>query len=197
MIRRKRHTGPQFELPAAVCEIPHILKCHLDRGEPMRNVSGTGSEHWDSWDVVGGEALGEDASGKQCRFALDIADDAMPAAPVTRLMPTSITVAPGLSQSARTNSGRPVAANSTSARRDTASRSRVQIPRLRMRHRHRRALRDEKLGEQLADDGRAADHQRFEPGERRMDGPRERDAGLRRAGRERRQADRDAPDIRG
>jgi hypothetical protein len=66
-----------------------------------------------------------------------------------------------------------------------------------MRHRHRRALRDEKLGEQLADDGRAADHQRFEPGERRMDGPRERDAGLRRAGSERRQADRDAPDIEG
>ena len=49
----------------------------------------------------------------------------LPSAPLTRLMPTSITVAPGLIQSPRTISGRPTAANSRSARRATAGRSRV------------------------------------------------------------------------
>ena len=47
-------------------------------------------------------------------------------------MPTSITVAPGLIQSLRTISGRPTAANTRSARRHTAGRSRG----LRMRDRH-------------------------------------------------------------
>jgi hypothetical protein len=49
-----------------------------------------------------------------------------------------------------------------------APRHRGQIQRLRMRHGHRRALRDEKLGERLVDDARAADHQRIEAGEGRM-----------------------------
>ena len=44
---------------------------------------------------------------------------------MTRLTPTSITVAPGLIQSPRTNSERPIAANTRSARRHTAGRSRV------------------------------------------------------------------------
>jgi len=42
-----------------------------------------------------------------------------------RFIPTSMTVAPGLTQSGRTISGRPTAATSTSARRQTAGRSRV------------------------------------------------------------------------
>ena len=41
-----------------------------------------------------------------------------PPAGVTRLTPTSMTVAPGLTQSRRTISGRPTAANKRSARRD-------------------------------------------------------------------------------
>src|SRR5262249_61614158 len=43
-----------------------------------------------------------------------------PPAGVTRLTPTSMTVAPGLTQSRRTISGRPTAANKRSARRQTA-----------------------------------------------------------------------------
>ena len=49
----------------------------------------------------------------------------LPASPGTRLMPTSITVAPGLIQLPRTISGRPTAAKSKSARRQTSARSLV------------------------------------------------------------------------
>src|SRR6185369_5152322 len=49
----------------------------------------------------------------------------LPPGPGTRLMPTSITVAPGLIQSPRTISGRPIAATSRSALRHTAGKSRV------------------------------------------------------------------------
>ncbi len=45
----------------------------------------------------------------------------------TRLMPTSITVAPGFTQSPFTISGRPTAATRMSARRQTAGRSRVRL----------------------------------------------------------------------
>ena len=49
---------------------------------------------------------------------IHVADDSgFAVASGTRLMPTSITVAPGLIQSPRTISGRPMAANSRSARR--------------------------------------------------------------------------------
>ena len=61
----------------------------------------------------------------------------LPSRAGTRLMPTSITVAPGLIQSPRTISGRPTAANSRSARRHTAGRSRG----LRMRDRDGRSSR--------------------------------------------------------
>ena len=56
----------------------------------------------------------------------------LPPAPGTRLMPTSITVAPGLIQSPRTNSGLPIAAN----KQIGAAADRRQIARLRMRDRH-------------------------------------------------------------
>ena len=62
------------------------------------------------------------------RPALSTADSkcTSPTSPCSvRLMPTSITVAPGLIQSPRTISGRPTAAISTSARRQTSGRSRV------------------------------------------------------------------------
>src|SRR5215831_18510068 len=49
----------------------------------------------------------------------------LPPSPGTRLIPTSMTVAPGLIQSPRTISGRPMAATSTSARRQTEGRSLV------------------------------------------------------------------------
>ena len=73
-------------------------------------------------------------------------------------MPTSITVAPGLIQSPRTISGRPTAANTRSARRHTAGRSRV----LRMRDRHGRVLGEQELRQRLADDVGAADHDRLD-----------------------------------
>ena len=86
----------------------------------------------------------------------------LPPSPATRLMPTSITVAPGLIQSRRTISALPTAANTTSARRQTAGK----IAGPGMRDRHRRVLRKQQLRERLADDVGAADHHRFEPVER-------------------------------
>ena len=60
---------------------------------------------------------------------VDVADQPVLAAvfAAMRLIPTSITVAPGFSQSPRTISGRPTAATTMSARRTTSARSRVRL----------------------------------------------------------------------
>ena len=74
-----------------------------------------------------------------------------------RLMPTSITVAPGLTQSPCTIRGRPTAATSTSARRQTAARSRVrewQMVTVAL-------AREQQLRDRLADEVRAPDHDRL------------------------------------
>ena len=74
----------------------------------------------------------------------------------TRLMPTSITVAPGLIQSPLTISGRPTAATTMSARRTTSGRSRVRL----VGDGDGAALAEQQLRHRLADDVRAADHHR-------------------------------------
>ncbi|RLS45794.1 MAG: hypothetical protein DWH86_04500 [Planctomycetota bacterium] len=51
----------------------------------------------------------------------------LPSAPSIRLMPTSITTAPGLTQSAFTSSGTPHAATTTSHVRQSAARSGVNL----------------------------------------------------------------------
>ena len=77
-----------------------------------------------------------------------------PASPsAVRLMPTSITVAPGLTQSPRTIPARPTAAIRTSARRQTAARSRVrewQMVTVAF-------AAEQQLGHRLAEEVRAAD----------------------------------------
>ena len=71
-------------------------------------------------------------------------------------MPTSITTAPGLTNSLLTSRGRPTAAISTSARAHTSARSRV-----REWHRHRRVLGEQQLSHRLAEQVRAPDHDRL------------------------------------
>ena len=96
----------------------------------------------------------------------DVADDARPflcrPRPARRLMPTSITMAPGLIQSPRIISGLPMAATSRSARRQTAG----QIARLGMADGDGGVLVEQQLRHRLADDVGAADHHRLQPGER-------------------------------
>ena len=103
----------------------------------------------------------------------------LPSAPATRLMPTSITVAPGLIQSPRTISGRPTAANRMSARRQTAGRSRVfECATVTVAFSASRSC-----DQRLADDVGAADHHGLHAFERAVHGLRQHDAAERRAGR--------------
>ena len=74
-----------------------------------------------------------------------------------RLMPTSMTVAPGLTQSPLTIRSRPTAAMSTSARRQTAARSRVrewQIVTVAL-------APEQQLGHRLAEEVRAPEDDRL------------------------------------
>ncbi len=87
--------------------------------------------------------------------------------PSTRLMPTSITVAPGFSQSPLTISGRPTAATTMSARRTTSGRSRVRLWAMVTVQ----FSREQQLRHRLADDVRAADHHRLEARQGRRAGP--------------------------
>ena len=115
----------------------------------------------------------------------------LPSSPGTRLMPTSITVAPGLIQSPRTISGRPDGGDQQVG----APAHTRQIARLGMGDRHRRILRQQQLRHRLADDVGAADHHRFQAGERRMHGLGQQHAAERRARHQRRQAAGEPPDI--
>ena len=74
-------------------------------------------------------------------------------------MPTSMTVAPGLIQSPRIYSARPMATNS----RFGAAAQIRQIAGMRMRDGHRCVRGEQQLPERIADDVGAADHQRIEP----------------------------------
>ena len=78
-----------------------------------------------------------------------------------RLMPTSMTMAPGLIQSPRTISGRPTAATSDIGAAHDAG----QVAGARMRDRHRAVLAQQQLRHRLADDVGAADDDRVEAGE--------------------------------
>ena len=91
----------------------------------------------------------------------------LPSSAGSRLMPTSITVAPGFSQSPFTISGRPTAATTMSARRTTAGRSRVRLWAMVTVQ----FSREQQLRHRLADDVGAADHHRLEPGQDRRAGP--------------------------
>ena len=108
-------------------------------------------------------------------------------------MPTSITVAPGLTQSRRTISGAP---HGRKQNIGAAAHGR-QIARAGMRDRHRRVLRQEELRQRLADDVGAADHDRLEPVERGPHGLGEQHAAERRARRKRRQPGGQAAGIHG
>ena len=77
----------------------------------------------------------------------------LPSAARRRLMPTSITVAPGLIQSPRIISGRPTAATTMSAALDDVG----QVASSRMGDGDRAARRQQELRHRLADDVRAAD----------------------------------------
>ena len=74
-----------------------------------------------------------------------------------RLMPTSMTVAPGLTQSPLTIRSRPTAAIRTSARRQTSA----QVARARVADRDRRVGAEQQLGHRLAEEVRAADDDRL------------------------------------
>ena len=100
----------------------------------------------------------------------------------TRLMPTSITVAPGFSQSPLTISGRPTAATTMSARRTTSGRSRVRLWAMVTVQ----FSREQQLRHRLADDVGAADHHRLEPGQVAEPVLEQHQAAERRAGHERR-----------
>ena len=108
---------------------------------------------------------------------------------VTRLMPTSITVAPGLIQSRRTISG----AADRGEQDVGAPADRRQVARLGMRDRHRRVLGQQQLRQRLADDVGAADHDRLEARERGLHGLGQDHAAERRARHQRRQAGRSRP----
>ena len=95
-----------------------------------------------------------------------------------RLMPTSITVAPGLIQSPFTISGRPTAATTMSARRTTPGRSRVRewaIVTVQLSP-------SSKLGHRLADDVRPADHHGLHPRQVAVKVAQQHQAAKRRAG---------------
>ena len=115
----------------------------------------------------------------------------LPPSPGTRLMPTSITIAPGLIQSPRTISGVPMAATSKIG----APAHRRQIARLGMGDGDGGVLGEQQLRHRLADDVGAADHHRLHAGERGMHRFRQPHAAERRARHQRRQAARQPPDI--
>ena len=108
-----------------------------------------------------------------------------------RLMPTSITTAPGLTQSPRTISGRPTAATRMSARRQTAG----QIARPRMGDRDGAVLVRAAAAPSACRRCRAADHDRLEPGEIRPHRFDQHQAAERRAGHKPGSAGREPPGI--
>ena len=135
--------GPAGGSPAGRCAAPRRA---ADRGVRPTGAA-SGSEPFGLGQPVdaaaGGQRVGEQAGDGHrpdaARHRRDRAGDlrrrrrsrrrrpapALPSGPSMRLMPTSITVAPGLIQSPPTIRGRPTAATRMSARRQTAARSRV------------------------------------------------------------------------
>ncbi len=85
-----------------------------------RHLADAAGHRGDRAGARGGFLVGDVADRRV--FGLPLASSPCPA---TRLMPTSMTIAPGLTQSPRTISALPTAATSTSARRATTGRSRV------------------------------------------------------------------------
>ena len=82
---------------------------------------------------------------------------------LTGVVPTSMTVAPGLTKSRVTNAGRPIAATRMSAARG----DRRQVRGLRMADRDGGVALQQQHRHRLADDLAAADHDRVLPGDRR------------------------------
>jgi hypothetical protein len=80
-----------------------------------------------------------------------------PFAPATRLMPTSITTAPGFTQSPLTNPASGGDDQDVGGARDDR-----QVAGVDVRHRHRRLALEQQQRDRLADDVRFADHHRVE-----------------------------------
>ena len=115
----------------------------------------------------------------------------LPSGVWTRLMPTSMTVAPGLIQSPLTSAGRPIAATRMSAVRHSAARSRVRewamvtVP----------VLRQQQLRHRLADQHRAPDHHGVQPVQRGQHLFQQQQAAERRTGHQPRQPGGEPPGI--